>query len=96
MEEITSSPPLTTTRTAATKRKQEMSALSRVERGCLFFTASVKEGFSYVKAFFIGLGKKVTAINEQEATKADLQTAKMQVEASDEAEETKKRLDKSM
>lgn len=40
--------------------------------------------------------KKLTARNEKEATEADLMAAKMQVEAADSAEETKKRLDKSM
>lgn len=40
--------------------------------------------------------KKVTARNEKEATEADLKAAKMQVEAADAAEETKKRLDKTM
>jgi hypothetical protein len=40
--------------------------------------------------------KKLTARSEKEATEADLMAAKMQVEATDAAEETKKRLDKSM
>ena len=39
--------------------------------------------------------KKITAKNEKEATAADLETAKMQVEAADAAEETKNRLNKS-
>ena len=40
--------------------------------------------------------KKMTAKKEREATEADLKAAKMQVEATDAAEETKKRVDKSM
>ncbi|TXG52638.1 hypothetical protein EZV62_021807 [Acer yangbiense] len=95
-DQIRSSPQLATSSATATRKKQDMSAMSRVKRNCLFFTASLKEGFGFIKAFFTGLGKKVTAKNEQEATEGDLQTAKMQVEAVDEAEETKKRLDKSM
>lgn len=37
-------------------------------------------------------GKKVTARNEKEATEADLLTAKLQVQATDEAELTKNTL----
>lgn len=37
-------------------------------------------------------GKKLTAKNEQEASEADLQAAKMQVDAADAAEDTKNRL----
>ena len=40
--------------------------------------------------------KKLTEKNEREATEADLKASKMQVEAADAAEETKKRLEKSM
>lgn len=40
--------------------------------------------------------KKMTARNEREASEADLKAAKMQVEATDAAEETKKRLEKTM
>lgn len=39
---------------------------------------------------------KITAKNEKEATAADLQATKMQVEAADEAENIKKRLEKSL
>lgn len=39
--------------------------------------------------------KKWTAKNEKEATEADLMASKMQVDAADEAEEARKRLDKS-
>ncbi|KAE8057099.1 hypothetical protein FH972_013816 [Carpinus fangiana] len=77
-------------------RKQETSAMSRMKKDCLWFAASMQEGFGYVKAGFIALTKKLTARSEKEATEADLMAAKMQVEAADAAEETKKRLDKSM
>jgi hypothetical protein len=61
----------------------------------------------YISVYFYGLSllliwenwkqaKKLTAKNEREATEADLKASKMQVEAADAAEETKKRLDKSM
>jgi hypothetical protein len=61
----------------------------------------------YISVYFYGLSllliwenwkqaKKLTAKNKREATEADLKASKMQVEAADAAEETKKRLDKSM
>ncbi|KAJ4701492.1 hypothetical protein OWV82_024728 [Melia azedarach] len=96
MEEIRSSPPLTAARNSATKSNQQKAEMSRIKKDCLFFATSLQEGFQYVKALFIGLAKKATARNEKEATEADLQTAKMQVEAADSAEETKKRIDKFM
>ncbi|XP_062165473.1 uncharacterized protein LOC133871995 isoform X3 [Alnus glutinosa] len=93
MEEIRSSPPPAASNTM---RKQETSATSRMKKDCLWFAASMQEGFGYAKAGFIGLTKKLTARNEKEATEADLLAAKMQVEAADAAEEAKKRLDKTM
>lgn len=36
--------------------------------------------------------KKLTARNEKEASEADLQAAKMQIDATNEAEETRKKL----
>lgn len=39
----------------------------------------------------IGQGKKMTAKSEKEAAEADLKTAKMQVQATEDAENTKKR-----
>ncbi|XP_062165472.1 uncharacterized protein LOC133871995 isoform X2 [Alnus glutinosa] len=94
MEEIRSSPPPAASNTM---RKQETSATSRMKKDCLWFAASMQEGFGYAKAGFIGLQtKKLTARNEKEATEADLLAAKMQVEAADAAEEAKKRLDKTM
>ncbi|XP_059462046.1 uncharacterized protein LOC132191042 [Corylus avellana] len=95
VEEIRTSPPPPPTDTN-TMRKQETSAMSRMKKDCLWLAASMEEGFGYVKARFISLTKKLTARNEKEATEADLMAAKMQVEAADAAEETKKRLDKSM
>ncbi|XP_059630277.1 uncharacterized protein LOC132273310 [Cornus florida] len=80
---------------ASTNRNQEMSALSRIKKDCFSFTVSIQEGFRYFKATLTGQAKKMTARNEKEATEADLQTAKMQVEAVDAAEDAKKRIDKS-
>ncbi|CAN6584239.1 unnamed protein product [Malus baccata var. baccata] len=69
--------------------------MSRLKNDCLSFTVLLQEGFRYVKACFVGQDKKLTAGNEQEATEAELQTAKMQVEAADAAEDTKNRLHNS-
>ncbi|KAM1014301.1 hypothetical protein TB2_044125 [Malus domestica] len=63
--------------------------MSRLKNDCLSFTVSLQEGFRYVKACFVGQAKKLTARNEKEATEAELQTAKMQVDAVDAAEDTK-------
>ncbi|KAL3825653.1 hypothetical protein ACJIZ3_021682 [Penstemon smallii] len=63
-----------------------------VKNRCLSFAASSQECFVYFKASVLGLVKKITAKNEKEATDADLQTAKMQVEAADNAEAIKNRL----
>ncbi|KAG6644490.1 uncharacterized protein LOC122318045 [Carya illinoinensis] len=94
MEEIRSSPPPAA---ASDKRKpQSSAAMSIVKKDCLWFATSMQEGFRYVKASFTGLAKKMTARNEREASEADLKAAKMQVEATDAAEETKKRLEKTM
>ncbi|XP_050378520.1 uncharacterized protein LOC126795815 [Argentina anserina] len=80
-----------------TDRKQaEISGVSRMRRECLSFTVSLQQGFGYVKAFFVGQAKKLTARNEKEAAEADLLTAKMQAEATDAAEDTKNRLNKSV
>ncbi|KAJ7965873.1 hypothetical protein O6P43_015437 [Quillaja saponaria] len=86
MEEVRSSSP--------SKRSHETST-SRLKTNCLSFTVSLHEGFAYVKAFFVGLTKKLMAKNEREATEAELQTSKMQVEATDAAEDTKNRLNRS-
>ncbi|XP_004287438.1 PREDICTED: uncharacterized protein LOC101307528 [Fragaria vesca subsp. vesca] len=80
----------------ANRQQAEVSGLSRMNKGCLSFTASLQEGFRYVKAFFVGQAKRLTARSEKEATEADLVTAKMQVEATDAAEDTKSRLNKSV
>ncbi|XP_011098641.1 uncharacterized protein LOC105177259 [Sesamum indicum] len=87
MEE--SSPPLPT----ANKGKQESaSAAHYAKKRCLSLAASLGEGVGYLKASVVGLSKKLTAKTEKEATDADLQTAKMQVQAADHAEDVKKRL----
>ncbi|OMO50817.1 hypothetical protein CCACVL1_30234 [Corchorus capsularis] len=96
MEEIKHSPPLNTSKTTAANREQQASAVSRIRRDCLAFGVSLREGLRYVKAIFVGQAKRLTARNEQEATRAELRAQKMQVEAADEAEDTKKRIYKSM
>ncbi|CAJ1971658.1 unnamed protein product [Sphenostylis stenocarpa] len=68
---------------------------SRLRRSCLSFAASVQEGFRYIKAFFVGQVKTITARNEQEASEAELEATKMQVDAADAAEDIKNRLKKS-
>ncbi|XP_068488645.1 uncharacterized protein [Phaseolus vulgaris] len=68
---------------------------SGLRRSCLSFAASVQEGFRYVKAFFVGQVKTITASNEQEASEAELKATKMQVDATDAAEDIKNRLRKS-
>ncbi|KAF5195749.1 hypothetical protein FRX31_014664 [Thalictrum thalictroides] len=74
-------------------QKEEETMFSRIRKECLSFTTSVQESLQHKKAFFVGQGKKITARNEKEASEADLQTAKMQVEATNEAEQTKKKLE---
>ncbi|KAL2317595.1 hypothetical protein Fmac_031471 [Flemingia macrophylla] len=71
------------------------SLVSRLRKSCLSFAASIQEGFRYVKAFFVGQAKIVTARNEKEASAAELEATKMQVEAEDAAEDIKNRLNKS-
>ncbi|KAI4308658.1 hypothetical protein L6164_031713 [Bauhinia variegata] len=95
MDEMGSSPSASTMNSER-KHKTSSSWLSRLKKNCLTFAVSCRESFSYVKAFFIGQAKKIRAKNEKEATAADLDTAKMQVEAADAAEKTKNRLNKSL
>ncbi|KAF2299819.1 hypothetical protein P3X46_021200 [Hevea brasiliensis] len=70
--------------------------MSRLKKECLSFTVSLQECFRSIKATLVGQAKKITARNEKEATAADLQASKTQIEAADEAENIKKRLDKSL
>ncbi|XP_031108931.1 uncharacterized protein LOC116013366 [Ipomoea triloba] len=96
MEEIqpsTAAPPLTTDNSS--DKGQDTPPASGVKKGCLSFGASLVEYFRYTKAFFVRQAKKLTARSEKEIAEADLQASKMEVEAADAAEETKKRLDKS-
>ncbi|XP_015579770.1 uncharacterized protein LOC107261903 [Ricinus communis] len=86
----------TTTPTSTAHRKQEKSEISSVKKECLAFAVSLQESFQYIKAKFVGQAKKITARDEKEATAADLQVAKMEVEAADQAEYIKKKLDKSL
>uniref|UniRef100_A0A0D3C4Z6 Uncharacterized protein n=1 Tax=Brassica oleracea var. oleracea TaxID=109376 RepID=A0A0D3C4Z6_BRAOL len=58
--------------------------MDRVKTSCLSMEFTFQEGLSYTK--------KLTAKNEQEATEAHLTETKMQVEATDEAENAKKRV----
>ncbi|XP_057975536.1 uncharacterized protein LOC131162931 [Malania oleifera] len=94
MEDAGSRPPAAAT--AATTKDEETSLMCRVKKWWACFAASLQEGFTYVKANLVGQGKKMRARNEREAAEADLQTAKMQVEAADAAETTKKTLHHSM
>ncbi|XP_058221979.1 uncharacterized protein LOC131331985 [Rhododendron vialii] len=80
---------------AADRGRPEQSAVSPVTRGFASFAASLQEGFGNFKALVVGQAKKMSARNEKESSEADLRTAKMQVEAADAAEDTKKRLEKS-
>ncbi|KAG6585352.1 uncharacterized protein LOC111454014 [Cucurbita moschata] len=70
--------------------KEEASVMDRVKKGCRAVYASSQEALRYVKAFFVGWGKKMTAKSEKEAAEADLKMAKMQVEATEAAENAKK------
>lgn len=76
-------------------RRHQVSTASGIKRECLSFVASLQECFRFCKATLVGQVKKLTAKNEKEATEADLMASKMQVDAADEAEEAKKRFDKS-
>ncbi|KAG2309304.1 hypothetical protein Bca4012_081759 [Brassica carinata] len=69
--------------------------MERVKTNCLSMAITFQEGLSYVKAFFIGQTERLTAKNEQDAAEAHLTETKMQVEATDEAENAKKRLHQS-
>ncbi|XP_074364802.1 uncharacterized protein LOC141705811 [Apium graveolens] len=66
--------------------------VSTLKRGWVNLTVSLQEHFRYFKASLLGLGKKMRARNEKEAAEADLQAAKMQVEAADAAEDSKNQL----
>ncbi|XVF39674.1 hypothetical protein PTKIN_Ptkin01aG0052200 [Pterospermum kingtungense] len=96
MEEVKYSPPLNTPN-AATNRigEQDTSARSQIKKHILAFGVSLQEGFGYVKAIIVGQAKKLKARNEQEATAAELQSQKMQVEAVNEAESIKETIYKS-
>ncbi|CAA7052133.1 unnamed protein product [Microthlaspi erraticum] len=80
---------------ADTSRGPSKSLTDRVKTNCLSMAVTFQEGFTYVKAFFVGQTKRLTAKNEKEATDAQLTETKMQVEATDEAENAKKRLHQS-
>ncbi|GLU16057.1 hypothetical protein SLE2022_325070 [Rubroshorea leprosula] len=73
-----------------------MSCVTPIKTNFLAFLVSLKERFRYVKAALLGLMMKVKAKNEREATGADLNSEKMQVEAADEDEKKKNELYNSM
>ncbi|KAJ4785312.1 hypothetical protein LUZ62_036558 [Rhynchospora pubera] len=66
--------------------------VANVRNQATAFGASIQEGWEYIKASIRGHVKKAKAKNEKEASEADMQTAKAQVEATDEAEAKKKQL----
>ncbi|KAL5102508.1 hypothetical protein RYX36_006835 [Vicia faba] len=68
------------------------SLASRLKNSCLSFAVSIQETFRYAKASFVGQAKTITARNEKEASEAELETSKKQVEAADAAEAIKKKL----
>ncbi|KAL1540226.1 hypothetical protein AAHA92_24608 [Salvia divinorum] len=70
---------------------EESRPLERMKKGLVGFGASLGEGFGYAKAAVVGFTKKLTAKSEEDATAADLQTAKMQVAAADHAEDIKRK-----
>ncbi|GMI82769.1 hypothetical protein HRI_001946200 [Hibiscus trionum] len=99
MEEMKHSPTLNTSKTtgtAAGNSEQGTSLMSGLKKDCLAFGVSWQEGFRYVKASIVGQAKKLKAKDEKEASTADLQAQKMQVEAADEADNHKKNIYKSM
>ncbi|KAG8075111.1 hypothetical protein GUJ93_ZPchr0006g43017 [Zizania palustris] len=67
-------------------------AISRAQKGAAAAAVSVHEVVQHAWASVLGLFRKVTARSEEEAAEADMRTAKMQVEATDEAEAKKKQL----
>lgn len=74
------------------EKRNEETLFHYIKRVCVSTAASIGEGFGYLKAAAVGLTKKLTAKTEEDATDADLQVAKMQVEAADHAEDVKNRL----
>ncbi|MCI13509.1 hypothetical protein A2U01_0034627 [Trifolium medium] len=58
---------------------------SSLKKSCLSFAVSIQETFRYATAFFV-------AKNEKEASEAELEATKKQVEAADAAEDIKNRL----
>ncbi|ERN14343.1 hypothetical protein AMTRI_Chr13g90730 [Amborella trichopoda] len=71
----------------------EVSLTERLKNKTLAFSASFTEGLRYIKATILGQVRKMKAKDEKEASEADLLTAKMQVDAANTAEESKKQLE---
>ncbi|KAL9684238.1 hypothetical protein QQ045_021673 [Rhodiola kirilowii] len=77
------------------KSNGEVSASWQMKTRCLSFAVSVREMFSYTKATILGQARYFTSRNEEEAAKAELLAAKMQVEAANSAENAKKKINKA-
>ncbi|CAH9053293.1 unnamed protein product [Cuscuta europaea] len=75
----------------SSSRGQDAPSTSGTKKGCLSFTTSMLEYIRYIRAFFVGQAKKMTARSEEEAAEADLHASKMEVEAADAAEHIKKK-----
>ncbi|OAY81112.1 hypothetical protein ACMD2_06761 [Ananas comosus] len=65
---------------------------SKMKKEGTAFGTSIWEGWQQTKATIIAQVKKMRARNEKEASDADLQASKIQVEAADEAENKKKQI----
>lgn len=72
--------------------RKETTAAARAQKEAAAAGISVRESLQHAWASFLGLVRKVTARSEEEATEADMRAAKMQVEATDEAEAKKNQL----
>ncbi|KAK8963819.1 hypothetical protein KSP40_PGU003416 [Platanthera guangdongensis] len=74
------------------EEERERAPPSVIKKEALSLSASLQEGWQYVKAYFTRQAKRMTAKNEKEASEADLEEAKTQVEATNEAERRKSQL----
>ncbi|KAG9440140.1 hypothetical protein H6P81_020305 [Aristolochia fimbriata] len=70
----------------------EASLWSRGRKKCASVFASLEESLQYLKASVIGLVKRAKARDEKEASRAEMEAEKMQVEAANAAEEKKNQL----
>ncbi|KAI0510033.1 hypothetical protein KFK09_010633 [Dendrobium nobile] len=82
---------------AAERKKEEDQApleAPDLKKEALLVGSSLKKGWQYVLAYFTGQTMRLKARTEKEASEAELKKAKMQVEATDEAERRKNELNK--